>query len=71
MYISFKYATCVNFGGGVSERRLRGYEVDQLYDHLGKNQVYEKEEELKKLRKQLEDAITKVKDTVKANDKLK
>ena len=28
MYTGFKYSTVVNWDGGVSGRRLRGYEVD-------------------------------------------
>ena len=50
MYLGFKYATVVNWEGGVSGRRLRGYEIDQLFDHLGSKQVYEKYEELQKAR---------------------
>lgn len=70
MYLSFQYATCILYLGGVTGRRLRGYEVDQLIDHLGPKQLQTREQQFKEVKNLLEKLNAEYEDTLKQKEKI-
>lgn len=53
---SFKFATSINLTGGFTNRRLRGFELDQILDFLGPQELQSKTEVLNKTFKSLQES---------------
>ena len=58
------------FDGGITGRRLRGYEVDQLLDHLGLKGLKDKEQYFKDIEQQLKQLNNALEEHHKQKDQI-